>query len=95
MRFAALLVLALAVTGCATMSDDPTAGLDNPAVTTRTEANGDVIEEYRVAGRLQVVKVTPRNAPTYFIVDSDGDGRPDSSKGEGPVSPVYWTLFKW
>lgn len=89
-----LLVLAMAVaavSGCAT-TDDPTAGLQNPDVVTRTEANGDVISEYRVGGRLQVVKVTPARGPTYYLMDSDGDGRPDAG---APVSPVYWKLFEW
>src|SRR3970040_2369830 len=62
-----LLALALAIaaaSGCATTADDPTADLQNPDVFTRTEANGDVITEYRVAGQLQVVKVTPARGPT-------------------------------
>lgn len=90
-----LLVLALAITtasGCATTADDPTADLQNPDVFTRTEANGDVITEYRVAGQLQVVKVTPARGPTYYLIDRDGDGRPDDG---APVSPVYWKLFDW
>ena len=24
-----------------------------------------------------------------------GDGRLDKSKGEGPVSPVYWKIYGW
>lgn len=84
----------LATGGCATTAtDDPTASLPNPDVFTRTEDNGDVITEYRVAGRLQVVKVTPARGPTYYLMDRDGDGRPDED--EGPVSPVYWKLFEW
>lgn len=88
-----LLVLALAIAagGCATV-DDPTASLQNPDVSTRTEANGDVITEYRVSGRLQVVKVTPARGPTYYLMDNDGDGQPDDG---APVSPVYWKLFEW
>ena len=90
-----LLVVALAIaaaSGCATTADDPTADLQNPDVFTRTEANGDVITEYRVAGQLQVVKVTPARGPTYYLIDRDGDGRPDDG---APVSPVYWKLFEW
>lgn len=86
------LALAIAVGGCATLADDPTAGLHNPDVVTRTEANGDVVSEYRVGGRVQVVKVTPVRGPTYYLIDRDGDGRPDDG---APVSPVYWKLFEW
>ena len=90
-----LLALALAIaaaSGCATIAADPIADLQNPDVFTRTEANGDVITEYRVAGQLQVVKVTPARGPTYYLIDRDGDGRPDDG---APVSPVYWKLFEW
>ena len=61
----------------------------------RTEANGDVIEEYRVGGQLRMVKVTPSRGPAYYLMDENGDGRLDKSKGEGPVSPVYWKLYGW
>jgi len=71
------------------------ADLRDADITSRITDNGDTIEEYRVAGQLQVVKVTPRRGPTYYLIDSNGDGRLDSSKGEGPISPVYWKLFEW
>lgn len=89
----ALLVLA----ACATAGGaaDPTADLQNAEVSARTMENGDVIQEYRVAGQLRVVKVTPVRGPTYYLVDRNGDGRLDESEGEGPVSPVYYKLFEW
>lgn len=91
------LALTLALTACATVSpaSDPTAGLEDADVNRRIADNGDVIEEYRVAGQLHVVKITPLRGPTYYLIDSDGDGVLDSSEGEGPVSPVYWKLFEW
>lgn len=88
--------LTLAMAGCATLDGgDPTANLDNADVITRTSSGGDVIEEYRVAGQLHVVKITPRRGPTYYLVDSNGDGKLDSSKGEGPISPVQYKLLEW
>ena len=91
-----LLTLLLPLASCATtVPTDPTAGLENAEVNRRTADNGDQIEEYRVAGQLHVVKVTPVTGPTYYLVDSNGDGLLDSSEGEGPVSPVYWKLFEW
>ena len=53
------------------------------------------IEEYHVAGQLRVVKITPVRGPVYYLVDSNGDGILDSSKGEGPISPVQYKLFSW
>ena len=86
----------LGLAGCASLQDsDPTAALEGATVTTRAGENGDVIEEYRVAGQLKVVKITPLRGPAYYLMDRDGDGHLDSSKGEGPVSPVYWKLFGW
>ena len=37
----------------------PGVDLTGAQVSTRTQPNGDVIEEFRVAGQLRVVKVTP------------------------------------
>lgn len=97
--FATSALLALALTGCASLgakpADDPTAALSNAEIRTRTVENGDVIEEYRVAGQLRAVKVTPSRGPVYYLVDENGDGRLDTSKGEGTVSPVYFKLFSW
>lgn len=89
----ALVVVALSA--CATTG---AAGPEIPAgavESTRTESNGDAISEYRVAGQLRMVRVTPARGPVYYLIDSNGDGRLDSSKGEGPVSPVYYKLFEW
>ena len=61
----------------------------------RDEKTGDVIEEYRTNGRLQMVKVTPQRGKPYQIIDTDGDGKLDSHDYEGNVRPVYWTLFEW
>lgn len=86
------LALTLALAACATTPSDPTAGLQDPDVTRTVAENGDVIEQYRVNGQLKVVKVTPSRGPVYYLMDQDGDGRPDD---EGPVSPVWWKLFDW
>lgn len=68
---------------------------DAPTVQIRTIDNGDVVEEYRVNGRLTMVRVKPRNAPEYTLLDTNGDGRLDKKDAEGPVAPVYWTLYEW
>ncbi|KGM51292.1 hypothetical protein N792_11130 [Lysobacter concretionis Ko07 = DSM 16239] len=91
------LALSLGLAACASTGgqpdpNDPTANLRNAEVIQRVQDNGDVIEEYRVAGQLRVVKVTPARGPVYYLIDNDGDGRPDDG---APVSPVYWKLFEW
>ncbi len=69
---------------------------DAPVVNIRRdEQSGDVIEEYRINGRLQMVKVTPARGKPYQLIDTNGDGKLDSNDFEGKVRPVYWTLFEW
>ncbi len=55
------------------------------------------IEEFRRSGQLWMVKVTPAVGAPYYMVDSDGDGRPDTRRdivGDGVV-PTMWNLFSW
>ena len=87
----------LAVAGCASTAGSTPADIDlaNAQVAVRTEKNGDTIEEYRVAGNLRMVKVTPARGAAYYLYDSDGDGRLDKSKDNVDVSPVYWKLYSW
>ncbi len=44
-----------------------------PQVTIMTRAEGKV-EEYRVKGRLFMIKVTPPHGRPYFLLDQGGDG---------------------
>lgn len=57
------------------------------------------IEEYRLNGRLYKIKVTPKNAPPYFLVDRDGDGSFETRHFESPLEPdimiPQWVLFRW
>lgn len=61
----------------------------------RTEANGDVVAEYRVGGRIAVVKITPANGPTYYLTDADGDGRLERTAHGTRDVPVYFKLYGW
>lgn len=63
-------------------------------VTVRKEGN-DTIEEYRSNGRLWKVRVMPQNGPVQTWMDLDNDGRLDNDPKQGPVSPVYYTLYQW
>lgn len=89
----------LTLAGCASMiaQNDQDMNLADAQVAVRTEPNGDVIEEYRVANQLRMVKVTPSRGVPYYLMDENGDGRLDHSKGAGEkdISPVYWKLYGW
>lgn len=65
-----------------------------PTVSIRTDGE-DVVEEYRQNGRIYMVKVRPPRGTPYTLMDSNGDGRLDTHDGDGPVAPVYYTLYEW
>jgi len=44
-----------------------------PQVTIKQKGE-DKIEEYRVGGRLYMIKVTPSHGTPYYLVDERGDG---------------------
>jgi hypothetical protein len=66
-----------------------------PTVQIRKVDNGDTVEEYRVNGRLTMVKVNPLRGASYTLIDANGDGRLDRKDVDGDVAPVYWTLYEW
>ena len=95
-RSLSILALAAAMAACATV--DPDAPPDVPAgaeQATRTESNGDVVTEYRVGGAIAMVRVVPKNGPTYYVTDSDGDGRLDRNSDGTRNVPVYFKLYGW
>lgn len=70
--------------------------LPPPSVTIRRE-DGKTVEEYSINGNVYMVRVTPKNAPPYMLVDMDGDGQLEKSDSEvGPhILPPHWVLFEW
>lgn len=59
---------------------------------------GSEVEEYRIRGRLYMVKVTPpKPLPPYYLVDTDGDGRFETRRStldENFVIP-RWVIFEF
>lgn len=54
------------------------------------------IEEYRLNGRLYMVKVIPSVGPPYYFVDRDGDGTLESRKrGLDTPQVPQWVIFRW
>lgn len=86
-----LLPVLLALGACATTGSHPQVP-DDAVETTRTEANGDVVSEYRVGTQLRMVKVVPANGPTYYLQDRNGDGIVDRDD-RAPMT--YYKLFEW
>jgi hypothetical protein len=46
---------------------------ETPAITIKPSGEG-MVEEYRIRGRLYMLKVIPRVGRPYFLVDPNGDG---------------------
>lgn len=92
-------LLSAGLASCASTADtSATAGVAIPAdavESTRTESNGDVVSEYRVGGRLAVVKITPARGPVYYLTDTDGDGRIDRNRDGTRDVPVYFKIYGW
>lgn len=59
---------------------------------------GQVVEETRIDGRLQGVKVKPRRGPEYFFDDRAGDGTllmPEGSELDSQFNIRTWKLGEW
>ncbi|WP_292356097.1 MULTISPECIES: DUF2782 domain-containing protein [unclassified Methylophaga] len=54
------------------------------------------IEEYRANGQLYMIKITPDIGPSYYLMDTDGDGSLETQKHNlaNPEVP-NWILLEW
>lgn len=55
------------------------------------------IQEYRINGVLYMVKIVPDAGPSYYLVDTDGDGNMDvrHSNLERNLKVPQWVLLRW
>ncbi len=60
------------------------------------ETGQEVIYEYRVRGRLYMVRIEPLAGPAYFLLDTNGDGIMDVQDNRPwNMAVPQWTLFSW
>lgn len=52
------------------------------------------IEEYRINGKLQMVKITPAKGKPYYLLYPKNGGSP-VRKDLDDVQTPYWKLFEW
>jgi hypothetical protein len=53
-------------------------------------------EEFRIKGKLYMVKVTPAVGPAYYLVDRQGDGNfVEADIAPNPVKPPMWIIHSW
>ncbi|WP_428605299.1 DUF2782 domain-containing protein [Sedimenticola sp.] len=64
---------------------------------TIVESDKGTTEEYRINGRLYMVKITPIAGPAYYLLDTNGDGvldvREEARPGNNSIP--QWVLFSW
>jgi len=59
----------------------------------RITTKGDEIhQEYRINGRLYMVKVTPALGPPYYLIDQEGAGNFIRSGIQPEVNPPMWVI---
>ena len=79
----------------------PPPGLAEPAlepqVTIRKQGE-DKVEEYRMNGRLYMIKVTPPHGTPYYLVDRKGTGsfvQEDTAVGDKGISVPMWVIHSF
>ncbi|MDR2014640.1 MAG: DUF2782 domain-containing protein [Azoarcus sp.] len=65
-----------------------------PQVTIVKRGN-DTVTEFRLRGKLYMVKVTPSNGASYYMVDQEGNGHWVRSDSNHKLSVPMWVLTSW
>ena len=65
-----------------------------PTVSIRN-VKGARIEEYRQGNQLYMIRAVPEKGIPYTYLDTDGNGRLEYEGEDGPVRPVFYTLYEW
>ena len=68
-----------------------------PQVTIRKQGE-DKVEEYRMNGRLYMIKVTPSHGKPYYLVDRKGTGsflQEDTAVGDKGISVPMWVIHSF
>ena len=56
----------------------------------------DTVEEYRVGGKLYMLKITPVHGVAYYLIDEKGDGRMTRQEGlDSGIRPPLWVIHSW
>ena len=57
----------------------------------------ETINEYRINGRLYMIRITPQKGAPYYLVDADGDGDLETRTNE--LAPDFlipsWVILSW
>jgi hypothetical protein len=74
----------------------PTASnIEEPSITIRNQGR-ERIEEYRIKGKLYMLRVTPPKGKPYYLIDQLGRG--EFTRQEGPAAPTavpQWVIHSF
>ncbi len=63
---------------------------------TIVKSEKDTREEFRIKGKLYMIKVTPSVGKPYYLVDRQGDGNfIEADIAPNPVRPPMWVIHSW
>jgi hypothetical protein len=72
----------------------PDAGQPEPEVTITTKGT-EIHEEYRLNGRLYMIKVIPKKGKPYYLIDQEGSGQFRRSDLETRISIPTWVIKRF
>jgi hypothetical protein len=74
----------------------PDSGPDEGAPVTITKESEQTVEEYRVSGRLYMIKITPKVGAPYYLVDDRGDGKFVRQESlDNGIRPPRWIIHRF
>ena len=100
------LLLAIGMPAAAVEEDEPVQQDEPPDVRggeviepdiTIIEQEDKTVRQYSVNGQIYMVEIIPAGgAPSYYLLDTDGDGVMDVRR-DGPedISVPQWVIFRW
>lgn len=60
------------------------------------ESERGTVQEYRAEGKVYMVRISPKNGPPYYLLDTDGDGVLDVRYNDvRNIAVPQWILYSW
>ena len=71
-------------------------GVDDEAPVTIIKQSEQTVEEYRVGGKLYMIKITPKHGVAYYLVDERGDGKFVRQESlDSGLRPPRWVIKRF
>ena len=67
---------------------------DEPEVTI-VQRGEDTVAEYRIRGKLYMVKVTPPHGTPYYLIDKEGNGKMVREDALPDLAVPMWVIKSW